>query len=335
MILIDALNIRNGGGLVLLNYLIKELENAELNYLVLVNNENTHSYQHKLHFKGNYLVSRNKFLKTCIQKHKPTTLFCFGNFAPNFNVQNCKVIVYVHNSLMTITKNDQNLLLKLNIRNIIKICYFKIVQKNAQLFLFQKMQVLNDFAKFYLIDRTKMKTIPFFDTEQLKLIDTSNKIEDQFIYPSNYSLHKNHELLISIWEELAQANYYPKLILTINAPEKLKGKIEFLTKKGVRIENYGEIPHEKMLALIGESAYCIYPSKVESFGLGLIESCYLNCEIIVLKNIKSEIIYQYVNYYINAELISQILSNKVDITKKILVQNKINDLLDELKITFR
>ncbi len=335
MILIDALNIRNGGGLVLLNYLIKELENTELNYLVLVNDENTHSYQNKLHFNGNYLTSRNKFLKECINNYQPTTLFCFGNFAPNFNVKNCKVIVYVHNSLMAITKKDQNILLKLNIRNIIKICYFRIVQKNAQLFLFQKMQVLNDFAKFYRIDRTKMKTIPFFDSEQLKLIDTSNKIEDQFIYPSNYSSHKNHELLISIWEELAQANCYPKLILTIKAPKKLELKIKFLTKKGLRIENYGEIPHEKMLALIAESAYCIYPSKVESFGLGLIESSYLNCEIIVLNNIKSEIIYQYVNYYINAELISQILSNKVDITKKILVQNKINDLLDELKTTFR
>ena len=103
MILIDALNIRKGGGLVLLNYLISTLEKAEIEYIVLVNNENKEPYLKKVFFSGNYILSRNKFLKTCIQKHNPTTLFCFGNFAPNFNVQNCKVIVYVHNSLMAIT----------------------------------------------------------------------------------------------------------------------------------------------------------------------------------------------------------------------------------------
>jgi hypothetical protein len=334
MILIDALNIRKGGGLVLLNYLISSLEKAELNYLVLINNENNESYRFKAIFNGNYILSRNKFLKDCIKQHQPTTLFCFGNFAPNFKVKNCRVITYVHNSLMTLTKNDQHLRLKLNFRNLIKMYYFNKTKNNAQLFLFQKEQVLNEFARFYRVDKQKMKKIPFFDSEQLNLLESSFKIEDQFIYPSNYSSHKNFELLITIWEELATANYYPTLILTINTPKKLAKKINELVKKGVQIKNTGEIQHEKMLHLIAQSTYCIYPSKVESFGLGLIESCYLNCKIIISEKIKTEILNQEVNYDINVDLMIQLLNNKIDLTKNILVDNKINELIDELKITF-
>ena len=331
MILIDALNIRKGGGLVLLNYLISSLEKAELNYLVLINNENNESYRYKAIFNGNYLLSRNKFLKDCIKHYQPSTLFCFGNFAPNFKVKNCRVITYVHNSLMTITKNEQYIWLKLNFRNLIKIYYFNKTKKNAQLFLFQKEQVLNEFARFYGIDKQKMKKIPFFNSEHLNLIDSSVKIEDQFIYPSNFSAHKNHELLISIWEELAKSNYYPTLILTINAPKKLENKINELVKKGVQIKNVGEIQHDKMLNLIAQSTFCIFPSKVESFGLGLIESSFLNCKIIVSEKIKTEIIYQEVNYTINEALISQLLSNKINLTNTIIVYNKINELLAELQ----
>jgi glycosyltransferase involved in cell wall biosynthesis len=330
MILIDALNIRKGGGLVLLNYLISTIEKAEIEYIVLVNNENKEPYLRKVFFSGNYIISRNKFLKTCIQKYNPTTLFCFGNFAPNFKVKNCKVIVYVHNSLMAITKNDKNLKLKLKYRNIIIMSYFRLTQKHADLFLFQKELVINEFAGFYGIDKQKMKKIPFYDAEQLKLIDISNKIEDQFIYPSNYSSHKNQELLINIWEELALANYYPKLILTINAPEKLERKIELLTKKGLRIMNYGEITHDKMLVLIAESAYCIFPSKVESFGLGLIESSFLKCEIIVNKNIKTEIILQQLDYSINTEFLINVLLKNINLSNKLLVENKIIELINEI-----
>lgn len=330
MILIDALNIRKGGGIVLLNYLISSLEKAELNYLVLINNENNESYRYKAIFYGNYLLSRNKFLKDCIKQHQPTTLLCFGNFAPNFKVTNCRVITYVHNSLMTITKNEQNIWLKLNFRNLIKMYYFNKTKNNAQLFIFQKEQVLNEFATFYGIDYQKMKKIPFFNSEQLNLIDFSVKIEDQFIYPSNYSSHKNFELLITIWEELAKANFYPTLILTINAPKKLEKKINALIQKGVLIKNKGEMSHEKMLHEIAQSTYCIYPSKVESFGLGLIESCYLNCKIIVSEKIKTEIIDQEFNYSINKDLITQLLSNKIILTMNILVDNKINELMEVL-----
>jgi glycosyltransferase involved in cell wall biosynthesis len=332
MILIDALNIRKGGGLVLLNYLISSLEKAELEYLVLINNENNESYRYKAIFNGNYLLSRNKFLKDCMKYYQPSTLFCFGNFAPNFKITNCRVITYVHNSLMTISKKDQHLRLKLNFRNLIKMYYFNKTKNNAHLFLFQKEQVINEFARFYSIDKQKMKKIPFFDSEQLNLLDSSFKIEDQFIYPSNYSSHKNFELLISIWEELAKANYYPMLILTIDAPKKLAKKINELVKKGVQIKNMEEIQHKKMLHLIAQSTFCIYPSKVESFGLGLIESSFLNCKIIVSKKIKSEILNQEVNYDINADLIIQLLNNKIDLTKNMLIGNKINELIDEFKL---
>jgi glycosyltransferase involved in cell wall biosynthesis len=331
MILIDALNIRKGGGLVLLNYLISSLEKADLEYVVLINNENNESYLYKAIFNGKYLLSRNKFLKDCIKQYQPSTLFCFGNFAPNFKITNCRVITYVHNSLMTISKKDQHLRLKLNFRNLIKMYYFNKTKNNAQLFLFQKEQVLNEFARFYGINKQKMKKMPFFNSEQLNLLDSSFKIEDQFIYPSNYSSHKNFELLITIWEELAKDNYYPMLILTINAPKKLEKKINALIQKGIQIKNKGEISHEKMLHEIVQSTYCIYPSKVESFGLGLIESCYLNCKIIVSEKIKTEIIDQEMNYKIDKNLIIQLLSNKIILTKNLIVDNKINELMEEFK----
>lgn len=331
MILIDALNIRKGGGLVLLNYIISSLEKADLEYVVLINNENNESYLYKAIFNGKYLLSRNKFLKDCIKQYQPSTLFCFGNFAPNFKVKNCRVITYVHNSLMTISKKDQHLRLKLNFRNLIKMYYFNKTKNNAQLFLFQKEQVLNEFARFYGIDKQKMKKIPFFDSEQLNLLDSSFKIEDQFIYPSNYSSHKNFELLITIWEELAKANYYPRLILTIDAPKKLAKKINELVKKGVQIKNMGEIQHEKILHLIAQSTFCIYPSKVESFGLGLIESYYLNCKLIVSKELKSELISgeRVIIFNLN-EIISAIKGNNFS-RNELVITNEIEKILIELQ----
>lgn len=96
-----------------------------------------------------------------------------------------------------------------------------------------------------------------------------------FIYVSDGSAHKNHRRLFQAWANLASADFYPTLAVTLE-PSRNADLIDYLreivSSSGAKIENLGQLPHGDVLALYSASSALIFPSVAESFGVPLIEA---------------------------------------------------------------
>jgi glycosyltransferase involved in cell wall biosynthesis len=117
---------------------------------------------------------------------------------------------------------------------------------------------------------SEVECIPFLPkAPDLKVRDYKKKYD--FIYVASGEHHKNHEKLIDAWKILAKHNIFPSLALTLspNDEEKIFKQQDLST---VNIINLGHIPHSNILDAYHESGALIYPSKVESFGIPLIEA---------------------------------------------------------------
>lgn len=87
--------------------------------------------------------------------------------------------------------------------------------------------------------------------------------------------HKNHLVLIQAWCMLASEGIFPSLCLTVSQSQfvVLCKELDRLRKLyNLNVENLGELSRDSIKKLYEESGALIYPSKLESFGLPLVEA---------------------------------------------------------------
>lgn len=95
-----------------------------------------------------------------------------------------------------------------------------------------------------------------------------------FLYVADGEAHKNHKCLVEAWILLAQQGIKLSLALTLSTRDaSLLAWIERqISTHGLNISNLGQMPHDKLLSLYGQTRALIFPSLSESFGLPLIEA---------------------------------------------------------------
>lgn len=95
-----------------------------------------------------------------------------------------------------------------------------------------------------------------------------------FVYPASGDAHKNHWTLIEAWRLLAKAGLRPSLALTLGTHDaELWARIEEAAREfDLAITNLGWLKPTDMAVLYQKSGALIYPSRVESLGLPLIEA---------------------------------------------------------------
>ena len=74
------------------------------------------------------------------------------------------------------------------------------------------------------------------------------------------------------------------LNLTVNrtpATEPFYEKMETAIKAGVPIVNHGVVPFERVCDLYARSKAIVYPSLLESLGLGIVEGISAGCDVII------------------------------------------------------
>jgi glycosyltransferase involved in cell wall biosynthesis len=340
IILIDALFINNGGGKELLDYLV----------------ENTRSYN-SVHFlfdervKGHYdfLPSdRVVFLKgSLIKRHmfylknrsKFNIILCFGNFPPTIKL-NTKVYTYFHNVLLIKTTSFYKI--KSRILFWIKGWLIKLFKSNTDFWIVQTNIVKLELANNWEVDQNQILILPIFKSD-IGLINNKStaflsRSKIQFLYVSDGHPYKNHSLLIDAFIELYSRYKCVELIVTIgnNYPE-LQNRIERLTQNGVPIINIGLIPKKKLIEYYLNSDIFIFPSLVESFGLGMIEAAQFEMPIIA-SNLPyvHEVIRPMITF--NQNSMESMLSAMVEVINskpekpEIIVKNELNKLI-ELLIT--
>jgi hypothetical protein len=275
LLLIDAVYINNGGGKILLEYLIEQLDSQYINYTLLIDHRLSINNKNLVLIKNSEIDRKNYYKKNVT---KFTKIFCFANVPPPIVIRNIKVYIYFHNVLLFKTKGinfplKQFYLLKL------KSYYIKFLNKYFYNWVVQTSIVEELLRSIPSFKKNIIHVLPFYKVPVSYLYDKQYKSLD-FIYIANGSKHKNHFVLLDAWREVNKKYNY-KLILTIS--EKyvhLINRINQLKNEGCLIENLGEINHNDALNLMLNSDYMIYPSLYESYGMPLIEGAIYKCKII-------------------------------------------------------
>lgn len=214
MILIDALYINDGGGKVLLDYLIQELESTDKNIFYLLDErivdkipmikETNIVYIIKADFylrKKFYLQHRNQF----------STVLCFGNLPPNIKLKS-KVYTYFHQLLYLKVPADMKVFQKL--MYLLKTRILRSVRNNTDHWVVQTDLVKEGLHTKYKIDKCKILILPFY--QPLPEIDGVIRKKNRYIYVSNANQHKNHVKLLEAFCIFYDRNKVGELILTVD-----------------------------------------------------------------------------------------------------------------------
>ena len=278
MVLIDALYINNGGGKILLDYLVCELEKSgkEVFYLLdkRVENKVPEIKTNKVAFLKATLLARNDFYKN--YQHSFSSILCFGNLPPNIRTS-AKVYTYFHQLLYLHLPKDMTL--KQKIVYTLKQKMVNHLKKNTDFWLVQSSLVKNGLVKKYGIASDKILELPFYPPFENPV--SSQKFPNSYLYVSNANPHKNHGRLIEAFSKFYEKHNKGVLTLTVSDDfTELVNLIQTKQKKGIPIKNIGFVPRQNLQKLYAESEFLIFPSLTESFGLGLVEAIESNCKVI-------------------------------------------------------
>jgi len=280
MTLIDALHINDSGGKILLDYLIKSIEetNIKVTYIlderikgshVIITNNNViyikSTFVNRLLF---YLRNKNRFQK----------VFCFGNIPPPINLK-ARSYTYFHQKLFLFIPRELKFKTKLIL--FIKSKVIKQLSNNTDFWIVQSNLMKHDLLnKFNNNSDSKVLVHPFYPPLNHFSKVSTLRTPKSFLYVSNYQPHKNFENLINAFKLFYDEYKKGELHLTlVNNESKIIVKINNLISKGYPIINHGFINRDSLTTIYRQSEFIIYPSLVESFGLGIIEGIENGCKV--------------------------------------------------------
>ncbi|MDM1370040.1 glycosyltransferase [Myroides marinus] len=280
MIVIDCIYINNGGGKVLLDYLVDTIENTNLRVIYLFDNRIKKHYSIKSSNDALYMKSslRSRFLFYLKYQQKISKVFVLGNIPPLLRIKNATVYTYFHNTIYLDVPNDFSLVE--HIKYYLKVLIIKMVSRNTDFWIVQTNEVYCQFIQKFK-QKNKIKIIPFFSDFKEKEEVSCSRIQNTFLYVSNGQANKNHIRLIKAFCKAYDISGKGKLILTIGENfSEIILLIEEMQNKGYPIHNLGLVEREDLRKIYLSSEYIIYPSLSESFGLGLLEGGNQGCKII-------------------------------------------------------
>jgi glycosyltransferase involved in cell wall biosynthesis len=282
MLLVDALNSGGGGAQTLINCLYGSVkDNPKVRFLLNTSIELDGS--NVLHFAKTlpFTKRRVQILAKQLGGIKTANLFCLGNVPPPRRVKAGRVFTYFHNALILSSLRPNGLPLAELARLSLLSYFVSRYRSNTDEWFVQTEFIKCHFCEQYGIAPEKVSVLPFFD-EQSKCVPSTGIRDIDFVYVSGASPHKNHQRLFQAWSILAEEyKYYPSLAVTIgDIPANLARQLEVAKRHGARIMDFGKLSSSSVGNLLGRSRWCVYPSLVETIGLGLLESAQQGCGVL-------------------------------------------------------
>jgi len=326
---IIAPNIKNGGGLELLLYLMEyiKINYPNLKCIVYVDN----SLQMIQSNKNIEIIHMNSsFNKIKLFSKKIDNALYFGNLPPLVRSENS--VVYFHNLYLLMPfKKLMKTSIKFFIKYFLQQLYIRFFIKNVNIVAGQNDDIQEKFIKKYNFKNVQL--LPFFRLCDKKLLEHYEKKYD-FCYVSLAHPHKNHQRLLEACEILSMENVSFSLALTIeDGHDDLVKKINYINKKGkVVIVNLGKISKEEVCKLYSQSRCLVFPSTEETFGLGLVEAINMNLDVIaskldyVYQSIEPSLVFE-PNSSLDISLkMKEYLEGNTQ-TSKVKIENKIDELI--------
>lgn len=295
MILIEALNIRSGGGINLLLYLALNLNNQNIPFKILINKHVNIIQIPKSNLiiaSNSSFLNRKKNYISAVNELRPKSILTF-NFPPPLTFRNTFVITDFQNMHLTSGYDSQFFSLKSKLMWYLKKRYLLYNYTNSSLYTMPTAFIQTAFSETYS-DRVPSRILSYYDERSLdesyKTFRDLGIVKDKnsFIYVSSPYYHKNHFRLLEAWEMLLQKGLTPELKLTLPTDSELSvkhlHKVKQLNKQGARIVNLNEEGHLKYQDILRHtylSKFTIYPSLNETFGFGLVEGAKMGNNILV------------------------------------------------------
>jgi len=332
MINIVAPNIKNGGGLELLIYLVEYIAKQYPNLEAIVYVDKTlEMIQSNKNIKVIHMQSSIEKIRLFYKK-LDNALY-FGNLPPLRKSKNS--IVYFHNRYLLMNLQElKNSSVSFFIKYTLQQLYIKYCIKNVDLVACQTNLIKDAFMQKY--NYKNVGLLPFF-----RLCDNQYTVKKDefydFCYVSLAHPHKNHKMLFDAMEILSYEGIEVSLAVTVEADKiDLIEQIKHINSFGVvKIDNLGVISKNEVCKLYAESKCLVFPSKEETFGLGLIEAVNMGLDVIaadldyVYEVVKPSMVFNPDSANICANVMKHYLESKYD--KSVgLINNKINILINKL-----
>jgi glycosyltransferase involved in cell wall biosynthesis len=279
MLLVDSLYINVGGGKVLLDYLVKEIEARQIDVFYLFDLRCKNDFKQvpsdrKVYLKASFF-NRYKFYKR--NKENFSKILCFGNIPPPIKLKEKYVLTFFQNTLMVNPPHDYSLNKKIKVG--LQKKYLEIFKRNTNSWLIQTDFVKDELTSHLDVNSKDCFVYPFFEISDS--ISSSTKIKNTYTYVGSGAEHKNIKRLLDAWTIIFDKGFSPTLHLTIPVSNvELIDLIHNLKELGLQIENHGYISKEEVHKLYSISEYLVFPSLTESFGLPLLEAVTAGCKVI-------------------------------------------------------
>ncbi len=291
-VVLYAPNINKGGGIVLLKSIINEWPSnihffAHLDFRIkkkLKIPENS-----TINWVKPSLIDRLKAEYMLSNDYDSGDTILFKNSLPPIFRCKARVVVFMQNRNLIENIRLLDFKPKVAIRLFLERFQSFIFRHKVDLYIVQsnsfKRKIINWYSTRFITKKPIIKVLPFMNRafHEMHTNNHQNTMKKKwdFIYVADGLAHKNHNILLDAWEELAEQNHFPSLLLTLdNCEIELIQRIEDLTKKGAVIINKGEMPHEDIINLYKQCCALIHPSLRESFGLPLLEAASLQIPIL-------------------------------------------------------
>ncbi len=276
-ILIDALHICMGGGLMILNHLVDNLVSQGVNFYLLKDDRcpglNSESLVRQIEVLPASFQVRRFFYKQ--HKNDFSAVLCFGNIPPPVKIPD-PVYTYEHNvSLLSIPKDYS---LKAKLKTILKKHYLKFFAHNTDAWIVQTSNTARLVKENLALNNQEILEFPFFQIpEDINKVPKANRRDYCLI--GDHTNAKGHEYLVEAWIKLADMGVTPTLHLTVSETVFLPA-IKNAQERGAKIVNHGKVPITEVVEIYNQSKAVVYPSLNESLGLGIVEGIKAGCDII-------------------------------------------------------
>lgn len=207
----------------------------------------------------------------------------FHGLPPLFPMR-AKVVVFIQNRLLIEQSSLNEYPLKIRLRIKLERLWCRKFQNRCSRYIVQT-DSMAALLKGWLRSEIPISVIPFapvsFKSTRAKSVIAGRQFD--FVYVASGEAHKNHSNLLSAWRLLSEAGLTPSLALTVSPdvfPALSKEIAKHVDKLRLNIVNVGQVSSTEITNLYMSSTALIFPSKVESFGLPLIEASQLGLPIL-------------------------------------------------------
>lgn len=283
-IIVNASGIVTNGGKVLLFDLIESSSQIDAVFTFFIDSRLSlpPKFQSMPNIKfvrlSSILISRY-FVDLKIRKiaKKGDRVLYLNNLPPLFKLP-CKTIVFLQNKYYVSSSCLKGFSLKSKIRIILEKTMVRLFVSDANQIVVQTPSMAKDVLGLTKKVENKVEIFPFCssfqENDQSQGGSDCDLSEKHFVYVASSEPHKNHWTLVKAFELLKMEGYRPKLSLTITSDDSpaTVGIGRFIEENNLNIELLGPISKEEVEGLYSKCDALVYPSRLESFGIPLLEA---------------------------------------------------------------